>query len=155
MENEPFGSTQRFTNSFRKQGKIHFLSISIRFDFKLSYQEPPLRLRYESPINASPSRFKDHPRPFDYEEPELDRQSTHRSSLGRSIGTLPTYNGIYSPLVNRNSVTKLFDFVFRNFGMMSFDSIRVPSCPLLLLHLFLISFDSVPCWTRNLKPFSR
>ncbi|XP_046643863.1 actin-binding LIM protein 1-like isoform X2 [Daphnia pulicaria] len=55
-------------------------------------KEPPLRLRYESPINASPSRFKDHPRPFDYEEPELDRQSTHRSSLGRSIGTLPTYN---------------------------------------------------------------
>lgn len=57
-------------------------------------QEPPLRLRYESPINASPSRFKDHPRPFDYEEPELDRQSAHRSSLGRSIGTLPSYNGI-------------------------------------------------------------
>ncbi|XP_059351477.1 actin-binding LIM protein 2-like isoform X2 [Daphnia carinata] len=55
-------------------------------------KEPPLRLRYESPINASPSRFKDHPRPFDYEEPELDRQSAHRSSLGRSIGTLPSYN---------------------------------------------------------------
>ncbi|KZS15564.1 Actin-binding LIM protein 1 [Daphnia magna] len=59
-------------------------------------KEPPLRLRYESPINASPSRFKDHPRPFDYEEPELDRQSTHRSSLGRSIGTLPTYNVVSS-----------------------------------------------------------
>lgn len=59
-------------------------------------QEPPLRLRYESPINASPSRYMDHPRPFDYEEPELDRQSTHRSSLGRSVGTLPSYNGIAS-----------------------------------------------------------
>lgn len=58
-------------------------------------QEPPLRLRYESPINASPSRFRDHPRPFDYEEPELDRQSAHRSSLGRSIGTLPSYNGTF------------------------------------------------------------
>jgi actin-binding LIM protein len=62
--------------------------------FKNKKKEPPLRLRYESPINASPSRFKDHPRPFDYEEPELDRQSNHRSSLGRSIGTLPSYNGI-------------------------------------------------------------
>ncbi|XP_057371397.1 actin-binding LIM protein 1-like isoform X3 [Daphnia carinata] len=59
-------------------------------------KEPPLRLRYESPINASPSRFKDHPRPFDYEEPELDRQSAHRSSLGRSIGTLPSYNVVSS-----------------------------------------------------------
>lgn len=59
-------------------------------------KEPPLRLRYESPINASPSRFKDHPRPFDYEEPELDRQSNHRSSLGRSIGTLPSYNVVSS-----------------------------------------------------------
>jgi len=57
-------------------------------------KEPPLRLRYESPINASPSRYLDHPRPFDYEEPDLDRHSTHRSSLGRSIGTLPSYNGI-------------------------------------------------------------
>lgn len=59
-------------------------------------KEPPLRLRYESPINASPSRFRDHPRPFDYEDPELDRHSTHRSSLGRSIGTLPSYNVVSS-----------------------------------------------------------
>jgi len=59
-------------------------------------KEPPLRLRYESPINASPSRYLDHPRPFDYEEPDLDRHSTHRSSLGRSIGTLPSYNVVSS-----------------------------------------------------------
>lgn len=59
-------------------------------------KEPPLRLRYESPINASPSRFRDHPRPFDYEDPELDRTSAHRSSLGRSIGTLPSYNVVSS-----------------------------------------------------------
>ncbi|KAL1137647.1 hypothetical protein AAG570_009343, partial [Ranatra chinensis] len=53
--------------------------------------QPSLRLRYQSPINASPSRNLDAPRPWDDEE-TLDRCSSYRSSMGRSIPTLPTYN---------------------------------------------------------------
>ncbi len=96
MENEPLGSSQRFSDTFRQQSNLALFSLvfSPHFNLCFNLQEPPLRLRYESPINASPSRFRDHPRPFDYEDPELDRTSAHRSSLGRSIGTLPSYNGM-------------------------------------------------------------
>ncbi|XP_014270884.1 actin-binding LIM protein 2 isoform X3 [Halyomorpha halys] len=53
--------------------------------------QPSLRLRYQSPINASPSRNLDAPRPWD-DEDTLDRCSSYRSSVGRSIPTIPTYN---------------------------------------------------------------
>ncbi|KAJ8974053.1 hypothetical protein NQ317_002299, partial [Molorchus minor] len=53
-------------------------------------KEPNYRLRYDNPIGASPSRNLDHPRPFD--EDEFDRSVSCRSSMGRSIGTIPTYN---------------------------------------------------------------
>ncbi|XP_066998830.1 actin-binding LIM protein 1 isoform X6 [Anabrus simplex] len=54
-------------------------------------REPTYRLRYESPINASPSRNVDHPRPWEDEE-LMDRSSSYRSSVGRSVGTIPSYN---------------------------------------------------------------
>ncbi|KAK7864065.1 hypothetical protein R5R35_002720 [Gryllus longicercus] len=57
-------------------------------------REPAYRLRYESPINASPSRNVDHPRPWD--EDEFDRSSSYRSSVGRSVGTIPSYNVVSS-----------------------------------------------------------
>ncbi|KAK9501235.1 hypothetical protein O3M35_011983 [Rhynocoris fuscipes] len=53
--------------------------------------QPSLRLRYQSPINASPSRNLDAPRPWD-DDDTLDRCSSYRSSVGRSIPTIPTYN---------------------------------------------------------------
>ncbi|XP_065352222.1 actin-binding LIM protein 3-like isoform X3 [Cloeon dipterum] len=53
-------------------------------------KEPINRLRYESPINASPSRNMDHPRPW--EEDQFDRSSSYRSSVGRSTGAIPSYN---------------------------------------------------------------
>nr|CAD7458680.1 unnamed protein product [Timema tahoe] len=55
-------------------------------------KEPTYRLRYESPVNASPSRNVDHPRPWEEEE-LLDHSSSYRSSVGRSVGTIPSYNG--------------------------------------------------------------
>ncbi|BES96724.1 actin Hypothetical protein [Nesidiocoris tenuis] len=57
--------------------------------------QPSLRLRYQSPINASPSRNLDAPRPWDDEE-TLDHCSSYRSSVGRSIPTIPTYN-VFQP----------------------------------------------------------
>ncbi|XP_063239585.1 actin-binding LIM protein 3 isoform X2 [Bacillus rossius redtenbacheri] len=54
-------------------------------------REPAYRLRYESPVNASPSRNVDHPRPWEEDE-LIDRSSSYRSSVGRSIGTIPSYN---------------------------------------------------------------
>ncbi|XP_073969483.1 actin binding LIM protein Uncoordinated 115a isoform X4 [Rhodnius prolixus] len=57
--------------------------------------QPSLRLRYQSPINASPSRNLDAPRPWD-DEDTLDRCSSYRSSVGRSIPTIPTYNVVSS-----------------------------------------------------------
>ncbi|XP_035709209.1 actin-binding LIM protein 3 isoform X2 [Folsomia candida] len=57
-------------------------------------KEPAFRLRYESPHNASPSRNMDHPRPW--EEDEIDRGSSYRSSVGRSVGTIPAYNVVSS-----------------------------------------------------------
>ncbi|XP_046667258.1 actin-binding LIM protein 3 isoform X4 [Homalodisca vitripennis] len=54
-------------------------------------KEPAYRLRYQSPVNASPSRNLDAPRPW--EEDELfDRSSSYRSSMGRSVGAIPSYN---------------------------------------------------------------
>ncbi|XP_065564936.1 actin-binding LIM protein 3-like isoform X3 [Artemia franciscana] len=53
--------------------------------------EVPLRLRYDSPINASPSRLLDRPRTFD-DEGDSMASGGYRSSWGRSAGTLPSYN---------------------------------------------------------------
>ncbi|XP_021936702.1 actin-binding LIM protein 3 isoform X4 [Zootermopsis nevadensis] len=57
--------------------------------------EPVYRLRYESPVNASPSRNVDHPRPWEDDE-LMDRSSSYRSSVGRSVGTIPSYNVVSS-----------------------------------------------------------
>lgn len=56
-------------------------------------KEPNYRLRYDNPIGASPSRNLDHPRPFD--DDDFDRSLSCRSSMGRSIGAIPNYNGKY------------------------------------------------------------
>lgn len=58
-------------------------------------REPNYRLRYQSPINASPSRNLDAPRPWEEYE-MLDRSSSYRSSMGRSVGAIPSYNVISS-----------------------------------------------------------
>lgn len=50
------------------------------------------RLRYESPVGASPSRQLDHQKPFD-DEQMFDRSTSYRGSVGRSLGTTPSYNG--------------------------------------------------------------
>ncbi|XP_064465579.1 actin-binding LIM protein 3-like [Ornithodoros turicata] len=57
-------------------------------------KEPAYRLRYDNPVNASPSRDIDRPRPW--EEEEFDRGSGYRSSMGRSVGTTPSYNVVSS-----------------------------------------------------------
>uniref|UniRef100_V5GP13 Actin-binding LIM protein 1 n=2 Tax=Anoplophora glabripennis TaxID=217634 RepID=V5GP13_ANOGL len=57
-------------------------------------KEPQYRLRYDSPIGASPSRNLDHPRPFD--DDDFDRSLSCRSSMGRSIGAIPNYNVVSS-----------------------------------------------------------
>ncbi|XP_055613078.1 actin-binding LIM protein 1-like isoform X3 [Uranotaenia lowii] len=55
-------------------------------------KEPSYRLRYESPVGASPSRNLDHQRP--YEEEYFDRSTSYRGSVGRAIGNAPSYNEI-------------------------------------------------------------
>ncbi|KAG1663754.1 Actin-binding LIM protein 1 [Nymphon striatum] len=55
-------------------------------------KEPQYRLRYDNPINASPSRSMERPRPW--EEDENDHR--YRSSTGRSVGTIPFYNVVSS-----------------------------------------------------------
>lgn len=52
------------------------------------------RLRYESPVGASPSRQLDHQKPFNDDDPTFDRSISYRGSVGRSLGTTPSYNGI-------------------------------------------------------------
>lgn len=54
-------------------------------------KEPHYKLRFESPVGASPSRNADHPKPF--EEEEFERSISCRSSVGRSVGQIPNYNG--------------------------------------------------------------
>lgn len=56
-------------------------------------KEPMYRLRYESPIGASPSRQLDHQKPFYDDDPTFDRSTSYRGSVGRSIGNAPSYNG--------------------------------------------------------------
>ncbi|XP_026273872.1 actin-binding LIM protein 1 isoform X6 [Frankliniella occidentalis] len=58
-------------------------------------REPKYHLRYQSPVNASPSRNVDHPRPWEEDE-LLDRSSSYRSSVGRSVGAIPSYNVVSS-----------------------------------------------------------
>ncbi|XP_026814943.1 actin-binding LIM protein 1 isoform X6 [Rhopalosiphum maidis] len=53
-------------------------------------REPTYRLRYQSPINASPSRNLDHQRPWEEEGGYLD--TSYRSSVGQSTGAIPSYN---------------------------------------------------------------
>lgn len=52
------------------------------------------RLRYESPLGASPSRQLDHQKPFYDDDPTFDRSTSYRGSVGRSFGTTPSYNGM-------------------------------------------------------------
>uniref|UniRef100_A0A0K8TNM7 Putative actin-binding lim zn-finger protein limatin involved in axon guidance n=1 Tax=Tabanus bromius TaxID=304241 RepID=A0A0K8TNM7_TABBR len=58
-------------------------------------KEPVYRLRYESPIGASPSRNLDHQKPFSEDE-IFERSTSYRGSLGKSIGNAPSYNAIHS-----------------------------------------------------------
>lgn len=67
-------------------------------------KEPMYRLRYESPIGASPSRQLDHQKPFYDDDPTFDRSTSYRGSVGRSLGTAPSYNG-------KNSIFLLFYFI--------------------------------------------
>nr|XP_029711993.1 actin-binding LIM protein 2-like isoform X2 [Aedes albopictus] len=57
-------------------------------------KEPNYRLRYESPVGASPSRNLDHHRPC--EDEYFDRSTSYRGSVGRAIGNAPSYNAIHS-----------------------------------------------------------
>lgn len=57
-------------------------------------KEPTYRLRYESPVGASPSRNLDHHRPL--EDEYFDRSTSYRGSVGRAIGNAPSYNAIHS-----------------------------------------------------------
>lgn len=63
-------------------------------------REPVYRLRYESPLGASPSRHLDHQKPFTDDETTttmmFDRSTSYRGSVGRSIGQAPSYNGMSS-----------------------------------------------------------
>ncbi|XP_034665523.1 actin-binding LIM protein 3 isoform X3 [Drosophila subobscura] len=54
-------------------------------------KEPIYKLRYESPIGASPSRHLDAQKPF-YEDEMFDRSTSYRGSLGKSLGNAPSYN---------------------------------------------------------------
>lgn len=56
-------------------------------------KEPVYKLRYESSIGASPSRNSDHQKPFYEDEPTFDRSTSYRGSVGRNIGSTPSYNG--------------------------------------------------------------
>nr|XP_029711994.1 actin-binding LIM protein 3-like isoform X3 [Aedes albopictus] len=57
-------------------------------------KEPNYRLRYESPVGASPSRNLDHHRPC--EDEYFDRSTSYRGSVGRAIGNAPSYNVDFS-----------------------------------------------------------
>ncbi|XP_055699830.1 actin-binding LIM protein 1 isoform X1 [Phlebotomus papatasi] len=59
-------------------------------------KEPLYKLRYESPVGASPSRNLDHPRPFYDDETTFDRSTSYRGSVGRAIGSAPSYNVVSS-----------------------------------------------------------
>ncbi|XP_065215240.1 actin-binding LIM protein 3-like isoform X3 [Planococcus citri] len=59
-------------------------------------KEPAYRLRYQSPINASPSRNLDHPRPWEEEDPFERSYSCRGSSVGRSTGAISSYNVVSS-----------------------------------------------------------
>ncbi|XP_055624699.1 actin-binding LIM protein 2 isoform X3 [Toxorhynchites rutilus septentrionalis] len=57
-------------------------------------KEPSYRLRYESPVGASPSRNLDYQRP--QEDEYFDRSTSYRGSVGRAIGNAPSYNVVSS-----------------------------------------------------------
>ncbi|XP_074595555.1 actin binding LIM protein Uncoordinated 115a isoform X3 [Brevipalpus obovatus] len=72
--------------------------------------EPPTRLRYENPVNASPSRDLDRPKPW--EEDEFDRGSLYRSSGGKLQYYAP-------PTLNYNVVSSLRSVPKPGYGLKS------------------------------------
>ncbi|KAG5674010.1 hypothetical protein PVAND_004003 [Polypedilum vanderplanki] len=62
--------------------------------FPSASKEPVYKMRYESPVGASPSRNLDHSRPF--EDELFDRSISYRGSVGRAIGAGNSYNAINS-----------------------------------------------------------
>ncbi|GAB6023187.1 hypothetical protein CHUAL_014211 [Chamberlinius hualienensis] len=78
----------------RRQWKLRHLDPRNASRVPSASKEPPAKLRYESSINASPSRNLERPKPW--EEDELDRSSSCRGSFGRSAGHTPTYNVVSS-----------------------------------------------------------
>lgn len=62
--------------------------------FPSATKEPHYKMRFESPIGASPSRNLDHSRPF--EDEMFDRSISYRGSVGRAIGVGNSYNAINS-----------------------------------------------------------
>lgn len=79
-------------------------------------REPLYRLRYESPLGASPSRNMDHQKPFGDDSDNsmaFERSTSYRGSIGRSIGQAPSYNGRLGALKLYSVDTKyLFIFNF-------------------------------------------
>ncbi|XP_015783551.1 actin-binding LIM protein 2 isoform X2 [Tetranychus urticae] len=72
--------------------------------------EPPTRLRYDNPVNASPSRDIDRPKPW--EEDEFDRGSLYRSSGGKLQYYAP-------PPLNYNVVSSLRNVPKPGYGLKS------------------------------------
>lgn len=106
-------------------------------------KEPMYRLRYESPIGASPSRQLDHQKPFYEDETMFDRSTSYRGSVGRSLGTAPSYNGnLFSNRFNFQSiVSHSIDFSqleFIIFVLFSFRIFFLSSN--FIFFIFLISF---------------
>lgn len=75
-------------------------------------REPAYRLRYESPIGASPSRQLDHQKPFYDDDPAFERSTSYRGSVGRSIGNAPSYNGKYCCILGHLMKTSTGEFNF-------------------------------------------
>lgn len=73
------------------------------------YFNKAFRFRYESPIGASPSRNLDHQKPF-YDE-EFDRSTSYRGSVGRALGSAPSYNG-KNKIINISRFYFLLFYVF-------------------------------------------
>ncbi|XKL66403.1 hypothetical protein PGB90_009823 [Kerria lacca] len=70
-------------------------------------KEPAYRLRYQSPINASPSRNLDHPRPWEEEDPFERSYSCRGSSVGRSTGAISSYNAVTGDYLPRHASSAL------------------------------------------------
>lgn len=83
-------NTRKYEILYECQNKFEIFHFVIKFDKRATVEYSIYA--NSNTICVAPSRNMDAPRPWEEDE-MLDRSSSYRSSMGHSVGAIPSYNG--------------------------------------------------------------